>query len=101
MSDTIKNNFKKIKAEQMRIREEVRKKTIGYIVAALGLVAGLAWNDAIKTIKAGRKKNREAGIKIKIKIDFLKLPETTGNFIYRSYPQCAGLTRFVDGNKMQ
>jgi len=80
MSDTIKNNFKKIKAEQMRIREEVRKKTIGYIVAALGLVAGLAWNDAIKTIKSGRKKNREAGIKIKIKIDFLKLPETTGQF---------------------
>ena len=26
MSDTIKNNFKKIKAEQMRIREEVREK---------------------------------------------------------------------------
>lgn len=29
------------------INREVRGKTFGYISAALGLVAGLAWNDAI------------------------------------------------------
>lgn len=30
-------------------KKEIRKQTAGYIVAALGLVAGLAWNDAIKS----------------------------------------------------
>ena len=29
---------------------EVKEKTVGYIVAALGLVAGLAWNDAVKAL---------------------------------------------------
>jgi len=34
------------------IRRELREKTAGYILTALGLVAGLAWNDAIsETIK--------------------------------------------------
>lgn len=32
------------------VRQEVKRKTVGYIVAALGLVAGLAWNDAIKSL---------------------------------------------------
>ena len=50
MNDKIKNSFKKIKAEQARLSREVQKSTIGYVVAALGLVAGLAWNDAIKAI---------------------------------------------------
>ena len=38
----------KIKKTQSEIRGELREKTLGYIVTALGLVAGLAWNDAIK-----------------------------------------------------
>lgn len=29
---------------------EIRKRTAGYIITALGLVAGLAWNDAIKSM---------------------------------------------------
>lgn len=29
---------------------EVRQKTFGYIVASFGLVAGLAWNEAIKAM---------------------------------------------------
>lgn len=29
---------------------EIKKRIIGYIVAASGLVAGLAWNDAIKSM---------------------------------------------------
>ena len=27
---------------------EAREKTLGYVTAALGLIAGLAWNDAVK-----------------------------------------------------
>lgn len=42
--------LKRIKEEQQRIRQEINEKTTGYILAALGLVAGLAWNEAIKSI---------------------------------------------------
>jgi len=38
----------KIKENFRGVKNEVRKRTMGYILAALGLVAGLAWNDAIK-----------------------------------------------------
>ena len=31
------------------LSKQVRDKTTGYILAAFGLVAGLAWNDAIKS----------------------------------------------------
>lgn len=31
------------------IRAELHEKTTGYILTALGLVAGLAWNDAISS----------------------------------------------------
>ena len=31
-------------------KEEIKKQTAGYLTAALGLVAGLAWNDAIKSL---------------------------------------------------
>jgi len=41
IKDKIKNGGKEIK-------KEVRQRTSGYILAALGLVAALAWNDAIK-----------------------------------------------------
>lgn len=30
------------------LRQTIRERTSGYIVAALGIVAGLAWNDAIR-----------------------------------------------------
>lgn len=33
--------------ERPSIRHEVRERTFGYILTALGLVAGLAWNEAI------------------------------------------------------
>lgn len=32
------------------LKKEIRTRTIGYILTALGLVAGLAWNDAIKSL---------------------------------------------------
>jgi len=48
--ERIKMGFQKIKEEQAKLRKEVREKTLGYILAALGLVAGLAWNEAIKSL---------------------------------------------------
>ncbi len=33
--------------ETNEIKKELRSRTFGYISGALGLVAGLAWNDAI------------------------------------------------------
>jgi hypothetical protein len=32
------------------LKKELRGRTFGYVSAALGLVAGLAWNDAIKNM---------------------------------------------------
>ncbi len=40
---------KKIKEEGDKLNREIRERTVSYIVAALSLVAGLAWNDAIKS----------------------------------------------------
>lgn len=41
-------NIDKHKAELQKIRAEAVTKGSSYILAAFGLVAGLAWNDAIK-----------------------------------------------------
>jgi hypothetical protein len=42
---------KKGVAEGVRkLKREAKERTAGYILAALGLVAGLAWNDAVKTL---------------------------------------------------
>lgn len=40
----------RIITESQRLRKEVRNQTIGYIVGAFGIVAGLAWNDAIRAL---------------------------------------------------
>ena len=37
-----------IKKESVEIKKEIKQKTSSYILAAFGLVAALAWNDAIK-----------------------------------------------------
>lgn len=37
-----------IKDSGAELEKEVREKTLGYIITSFGLVAGLAWNDAIK-----------------------------------------------------
>lgn len=39
-----------IKEESGKIKKEVRERTLGYILTALGLVAGLAWNEVIKSL---------------------------------------------------
>ena len=36
------------KKEKLNLRKEIKEKTVGYILGALGFVAGLAWNEAIK-----------------------------------------------------
>lgn len=33
-----------------RLASELRERTIGYVLTALGLVAGFAWNEAIKSL---------------------------------------------------
>ncbi len=38
-----------VSEKKIHLKKEVRERTAGYIASALGLVAGLAWNDAIKT----------------------------------------------------
>lgn len=39
----------KIMKEGEELKKEVRERTVGYILTSLGLVAGLAWNEAIKS----------------------------------------------------
>jgi len=46
----IKNQFEKNKSKAEEIKTEAKQKIISYIVAAFGLVAGLAWNEAIKSL---------------------------------------------------
>jgi len=46
----IKNQLNKIKKESEEIKTEARQRMVEYILAAFGLVAGLAWNEAIKSL---------------------------------------------------
>lgn len=39
-----------VEKEERSLRREVRAQVVGYIVAALGVIAGLAWNDAVKSV---------------------------------------------------
>jgi hypothetical protein len=45
-----KNPIKRIKNESKIIRSKIKTQMLGYIMAAFGLVAGLAWNDAVKSL---------------------------------------------------
>lgn len=45
----IKEKVKSIKQTSAQIEREIREKTVGYIVAGFSVVAGFAWNDAIKS----------------------------------------------------
>ena len=44
----MKSEDKKEKSRIERFQEEATVKFVGYILASFGLVAGLAWNEAIK-----------------------------------------------------
>lgn len=39
-----------IKEQLGKVKQEVRKQTMTYVAGGLSLVAGLAWNDAIKSL---------------------------------------------------
>lgn len=39
-----------LKEKSAELKREFQKKVIGYILAAFGLVAGLAWNEAIRSL---------------------------------------------------
>ncbi len=42
--------LEKIQKESEDIRQIIQEKTLGHIITALGLIAGLAWNEAIKSL---------------------------------------------------
>jgi hypothetical protein len=44
------SKIEKLREEGKKIKREINKKTVTYIVTALGLVAGLAWSDAVKSL---------------------------------------------------
>lgn len=46
----MENKLKKLKQDEDKIRTQVQKQVLGYITAAFGLIAGLAWNEAIKAL---------------------------------------------------
>lgn len=40
----------KIKTEREKLSREMRSRLGGYLLAAFGLVAGLAWNEAVQSL---------------------------------------------------
>ena len=46
----MENIKEKIRNGSKEIKKEIQQRTSDYILAALGLVAALAWNDAIKSL---------------------------------------------------
>lgn len=40
----------KLKSESANVQREIKKQLLTYVIASLGLVAGLAWNEAIKAL---------------------------------------------------
>lgn len=51
--ETSDSKLQKIKDESSRISREVKDRTLGFITTAFGLVAGLAWNEAIQSLING------------------------------------------------
>lgn len=47
------------------VKKQIKNQTTGYFTAALGLVAGLAWNDAIKALIEALFPFNQSGILIK------------------------------------
>lgn len=46
----VNNKLDKIKSESSKISRQVKDKTFSFIITALSLVAGLAWNEAIQSL---------------------------------------------------
>ena len=45
-----KIELRKLKEEKDKIETAFRRRTEGYIITAFGIVAGLSWNEAIKSL---------------------------------------------------
>lgn len=45
-----RNKRARVAKEVAEIKKDIRKRTATYIIGGFGLVAGLAWNDAIKSL---------------------------------------------------
>lgn len=41
-------NMEMLKNNSKRVKGEFKTRILGYVIAAFGLVAGLAWNEAVK-----------------------------------------------------
>mgnify|MGYP001589569094 CR=1 FL=1 len=50
MTQRFREELKTVKEKGAAFGGEVKERMIGYVAAAFSLVAGLAWNDAIKTL---------------------------------------------------
>jgi len=48
--EIIKNSVETLAEESKRVTNEIIEKMVGFLTGAFGLVAGLAWNDAIKAL---------------------------------------------------
>jgi len=48
INQAIEKKLESIKNKGASLNRRFKKESLGYITTALGLVAGLAWNDAIK-----------------------------------------------------
>lgn len=47
--DSNQSKLDKLREEKKNIQNAIREKLVGYILAAFGLVAAFAWNDAVKS----------------------------------------------------
>lgn len=46
----VNRQLEKIKRESSKISHEIKERTLGFIITAFSLVAGLAWNEAIQSL---------------------------------------------------
>jgi hypothetical protein len=56
----------KLKEDLIEVKKEVGRRTFDYVVTAFGLVAGLAWNDAIKSLIEYLFPQNQNGVKAKL-----------------------------------
>jgi len=50
MTEMFREKFEKFRKNGAGVEKEIKQRTIGYIVGGFGLVAALAWNDAIRAL---------------------------------------------------
>ncbi len=56
----------KLKEDLVEVKKEVGRRTFDYVITAFGLVAGLAWNDAIKSLIEYLFPQNQNGVKAKL-----------------------------------